>query len=694
MNEKYQLEIENFIKRFKRFQDARIVLYGIGRYTATLLEGLQGFHIVGLMDKDTDNVGKVLFGIPVLDKAGADKAADLVIINTAETYWDVIYSRIRDMKIPVYYLNGERAEQKEDDSTENPFRELSFSQMAAETEKAEVISFDFFDTLFVRSVCNPQDIFRLMEKEAGIPFLQMRDRAKKHVRENYSLNELYRQMELLEKMPQGQLEPMRNREIALEKELLVPREQLLLCLKRLLAQGKEVYIISDMYLPMAFYMDVLRDYGIAGLDDRILLSNERDANKADGTLWSYYSENIVKGRPALHIGDHFQADIQKPGEYGIKAYQAPGAWDMFLHSSLKRVAPLVCGLYAAAVTGCVLQRLFGNPYVFHDRDSAVTIDSNFDMGYCAFGPVILTFLLWVREQKERDGVNKLVFMARDGYFLKEDFEYLCGLLGEENQCCYIGISRQLAMAASVETREDLLEYAAMPYSGNTAEMLEDRFGIKDGGQGLEGKREDLVLAHLPDVERYLKGLRTDYVSYLAGFGLDDDCAVIDIGYYGNNQRYLNKLSGKRMWGYYFNANLSEKNENAGSQEMRACFQNESDFTGENSQVLKRQIYLESFLTAPYGMVKAVGAQGGFVCAPQGGNQKHFQDKKEINQGVKGFIADFVKRFGRFDLKPDIGFIDGYYGHCFGGGMKFSDGVKRSFYNDNAMMNRIESMVFY
>lgn len=175
------------------------------------------------MDKDTDNVGKVMFGLPVLDKAGAEEAADLVIINTAETYWDVIYSRIRDMKIPVYYLNGEKAEQKEDDSTENPFRELSFLQMEAETEKAEVISFDFFDTLFVRSVCNPQDIFRLMEKEAGIPFLQMRDRAKKLVRENYSLDELYRQMELLEKMPQGQLEPLRNRDSVRERTAGSPR---------------------------------------------------------------------------------------------------------------------------------------------------------------------------------------------------------------------------------------------------------------------------------------------------------------------------------------------------------------------------------------------------------------------------------------------------------------------------------------
>ena len=44
--------------------------------------------------------------------------------------------------------------------------------------------------------------------------------------------------------------------------------------------------------------------------------------------------------------------------------------------------------------------------------------------------------------------------------------------------------------------------------------------------------------------------------------------------------------------------------------------------------------------------------------------------------------------------PDTEFIDVYYGYCFGGGMEFADEVKRGFYNDNGMMNRIESMVFY
>lgn len=30
----------------------------------------------------------------------------------------------------------------------------------------------------------------------------------------------------------------------------------------------------------------------------------------------------------------------------------------------------------------------------------------------------------------------------------------------------------------------------------------------------------------------------------------------------------------------------------------------------------------------------------------------------------------------------------------GGGLEFKDAVKSSFYNDNAMMNRMESMLFY
>lgn len=694
MNEKYRIEIDNFIRRFGKYRASRIVLYGIGRYTATLLEGLKDFRIVGLMDKDPSNTGKTLSGVPILDKETAEKTADMVIINTAETYWNVIYGRIRDIKIPVYYINGEPAKPDTAAEAENPFESLSFSEMLAETEKAEIVSFDFFDTLFMRSVCGPQDVFRIMEMQSGIPLVRMRDRVKRHVRENYSLDELYGQMEILEGMPPGQSEAVKKKELELEKRLLVPRSGLLSLLKDLLERNREVYIVSDMYLPKNFYTDVLRKYGIEVPDGAILLSNELDANKSDGTLWRYYAENIVRGRTALHIGDNLKADVEIPKAYGMAAYHTPNVWEMLLHSSMKDIAPHICGIYDTGVMGCVLDKLFENPFALNHANAVVSIGNNRDMGYCVFGPVILTFLLWLDRQSKADGVRKLVFMARDGYFLKEDFAYLCGLTGEQRECCYIGISRQLAMAASTETKEDLTEYASMPYTGGPAELFEDRFGIRGVREREDKRTDDYINEYLPEMEKSVAKIRKDYLEYIKEFELDDDCAVVDIGYYGNNQKYLNKLLQTKMRGYYLNANLTKENGNAAVQKMTACFQKDGDAAGERSRILKKQIYLESFLTAPYGMVKAVDGNGNFLCAPNGGNQKHFRDKEEINEGVKRFMADYMERFGNLKAEPDREFADKYYGCCFGGGLEFAEEVKRSFYNDNAMMNRIESSLFY
>ncbi|MCM1236779.1 MAG: hypothetical protein NC489_42425, partial [Ruminococcus flavefaciens] len=194
-----------------------------------------------------------------------------------------------------------------------------------------------------------------------------------------------------------------------------------------------------------------------------------------------------------------------------------------------------------------------------------------------------------------------------------------------------------------------------------------------------------------EMEAYIARIRKDYLRYAEQFGLDGSCAVVDIGYYGNNQRYLNKLLGTDMAGYYFNADLSDKNTE--NRKMAACFQSDGDITGENSRILRKQIYLESFLTAPYGMIRSVDENGNFLCAPDGKNQEHFREKEEINEGVKCFIADYAERFGGLAMVPDRAFADTYYGICFGGGMEFADEVKESFYNDNAMMNRIESNLF-
>jgi HAD superfamily hydrolase (TIGR01549 family) len=698
MNNKYQMEILEFEENFKQMKNKRIVLYGIGRYTATLIEGVKKFNFVGLMDKDEGNIGKTMFGKPIIDKATAEKTADLVIINTSETYWEVIYNRISDIKIPIYYKNGEKAKKRENKRQDNPYKNLNIETLTEYIKQAEIVSFDFFDTLFMRLVCNPRDVFWLIEKEIADVwnidknYTEVRNEAVGKLGNNYSLDELYIKIEEISGLPHGIIQDIKQKEISIEQRLLVPRTEIIQILKNI--NNKEIYIISDMYFPKGFYIDILGKYEISINEENILISNEMNKSKSDGSLWNYYSEEIVKGRKALHIGDNPEADVTTPTKYGIEVYQTPSVWDMLNVSSMGEVAPNICNIYSSAVMGIILRKLFSNPYALSGTDGVLKITSNQDMGYIVFGPVILSFLIWLRKQGKESCTKRFVFMSRDGYFLKQDFEYMCSLLNEELECSYIGISRQLAMSASITNDDELIEYASMPYSGTIPELFEDRFGINDVAEIPNGTLEQYIEKYKIEVFEKLQTVRKNYIKYLEQFKLNEDCAVVDLGYYGNNQRYLNKLLDIEMKGYYFYANLSKDNNNTKIQEMHACFQNSNDCTGEYSNVRKNSIYIESVLTAPYGMVKAVDENGSFICAKKQQNQLHFKDKEEINQGIKEFIHDYTDKFGKYSLEPDTEFIDRYYGLCMCGAFIFTDNVKQSFYNDNAMMNRIESMLFY
>lgn len=699
MNGKYQVEVDEFIKNFEKYKKFKIIIYGIGRYTATLLNGVKGFQFVGLMDKDSKNIGKKMFGLPIVDKTVAEEIADMIVINTSETYWDVIYDRIKGVKIPIFYKNGERAKNKPDIKFENPFKNLSSKKLYLKIEDSEIISFDFFDTLFMRSICNPQDIFSLMEIELKKQnkmeaFVEIRNRAKTKIRKNYSLDELYQQIQNLTGISAILSESIKNRELELEKKQLIPRWDIISALHTAIKNEKKIYIISDMYLPEDFYRDVLEQYCISVPDGHILISNRIGKSKADGTLWEYYSKKIVKGRRALHIGDNQKADIKEPVKYNIRTYLVPSSWDLLTVSSLHKVASHICGDFESIITGGILKKLFCNPYILEHSSGMVKIDTNYDMGYCVFGPVILSFLLWLQQRGRIDSVKKWIFMSRDGYFLREDFEYLCELKGERQENCYLGISRQLAMTAAIDSYEELMEYVSMPYTGNITELFEDRFAIKDVKE-ISGKHlEEYVREYFPEIKKYIFEVKKNYLNYIEKMKLDNDCAIVDLGYYGNNQKYLNKILKKQIPGYYFAANLSKQNKNTKYQKMIACFQKQEDYIAERSQILKRMIYLESFLTAPYGMVKSIDENGNFICDFHKKNQKFFSDKIEINKGVKQFIYDYINLFDEFQIQLNLEFIDWYYGYCFSGAFEFSEDVKNSFYNDNAMMNRIESMLFY
>lgn len=695
---KYQIEIDEFKEHFSKYKDKKIVLYGIGRYTVTLLEGVGDFCFIGLLDKDPGNIGKRICGIPVISTEEAERNGDIIIINTSETYWDIIFKRIEHLKIPVYYKDGRRAEKKKEEENYNPYFNLSKEDYMLAIDEADIVSFDFFDTLFMRSVCNPRDIFSVLEIEFKDrwkyekSYIEVRNIAKGKLQKNYSFHELYTEITRIAGITDELSNLIQERELELEEIFLVPRKDVIECLKYALSVGKKVYIISDMYLPKSFYQQILIKNNVEIADERILVSCELGCDKESGTLWDYFS-SLLERKKAIHLGDDKISDIDMPQKYGIKTKLIPSAWNMFEASSIKGIIPAITDLYSSIIMGSVMAVLFNSPFLFTHEKGIIEIAGEYEMGYCVFGPVILTFLLWLLREGKADAVDRFIFMSRDGYLLQKDFNLLCDSLEEMHDNSYIGISRQLAMTASIETDEDLKSFLSMPYSGSITEMFEDRLDIK----GLEDEKGKDIGYY---IEKYgkeiwdrVEGIKKKYLKYINDQKLDDRCGIVDLGFYGNNQRYLNKLLGTKMSGYYFSANLSSKNDNTKNQPMKACFQKEEDGLAENSQIMKRMIYLESFLTAPYGMVKDISTNGEFITAPNRENQRHFKDKEKINGGVKEFIADYEYKKNLVDIEINTEFIDKYYGVCFGGYIDFSSQIKSSFYNDNAMMNRIESSLF-
>jgi predicted HAD superfamily hydrolase len=119
-------------------------------------------------------------------------------------------------------------------------------------ENASAISFDFFDTLFVRPLANPEDAFDILAQRLAIPDFRERRRAaqaeafrRMHLagRKEIRLEDIYA---CLTETGLSSEELIRA-EYAVELDLIAPNPEMIALFRLLLNSGKPVVITSDMY---------------------------------------------------------------------------------------------------------------------------------------------------------------------------------------------------------------------------------------------------------------------------------------------------------------------------------------------------------------------------------------------------------------------------------------------------------------
>ena len=667
---KYEIEIETFRHIFSHMKNKRIVIYGMGRRSATLLPGITDFNIVGLLDRTESSLGKELCGVDVISIEHIEEKADIIIINSDPSNYDIIYKRIADIvKIPVYYADGRLACLSDKDTSyeQNKYWNSSYKELKDKVDKADIVSFDIFDTLIMRKIFSPEDVFRLLgEKvraelniDCGID--SIRSQAAAQCCPHATISEIYQQIKKTTNLTDKNIMDIMQLEKDTDIDLCIARRDMVDLYEYCISAGKEVYLISDMYYTLSDIKRILDKCGVTQPDDEhIWISCEKKSDKISGSIWKHYSEVVCeanKDASCLHIGDNKIGDVQNPAKYGIDSYYIMSAKDMLTNSSISELASYVNTVSDSICFGLVTSKLFNSPFALCSTSGKVSFDDSEVYGYCVYGPLLEKFLIWLYYNSRKDGIEKLLFFARDGYLLEKDYKIVSELLndGYKQDWCYLPISRRLIYMATLENEEDFKRVVAFPYVGTFADYMKSRFEIEVTDETAEyndrqinavGDSQNIVKWIQPYKDKIMEQAKIERENYLRYLKANGDMeawlsyGTVDLGYYGTNQYYLQRLTGLKTKGYCFYACLSEDNVYINDISMYGCFQYGDDYTAEKSLARKKNMYIETFITAPHGMVRYVDNQG-VKCETDKKSQEYFYIKKKVNCGVVDFIVDYI-----------------------------------------------------
>ena len=185
--------------------------------------------------------------------------------------------------------------------------------------KYENISFDIFDTLIERDVLDPLDIFTLVENETREPNFRIKRIQAEKIARNKSLSkevnidDIYREY----KAEIESCESLKNVELRLETEHIHIKKRMIQFYKRCIAEDKNIFLVSDMYLKADFIDNLLKKCGIYGYK-KLYVSCEYKKNKVTSELFKMLlkDESIMKN-DIVHFGDSPKADLLGAWKAGI-----------------------------------------------------------------------------------------------------------------------------------------------------------------------------------------------------------------------------------------------------------------------------------------------------------------------------------------------------------------------------------------
>ena len=432
-------------------------------------------------------------------------------------------------------------------------------------DKNNIISFDIFDTLILRNIFQPTDIFRILAKFAKDEFdiddfFQKRVEGEKKARDKVKNSEADFQeiYDEVEKLCGCNIEKIKQMELQLEMEFSVINPYMMEIWKYASEQKKTIIFISDMYLSSDFIKKLLKKNGYKV--EHLYVSNEYRKNKGSKELYELVGQELnCKKTNWLHIGDNEYSDYKQAKEFGINAYH------------YKNVSTYYEGTKELSISESVLIGIQNN-YLYNG------IQENYWNKFGAKNafPIYFGFAKWLYDlTKEEDN---LFFLARDGYIIKKIYDMFCKM--DENTIFtnYIYVSRKVLQLPFLGTMPELDKvirqltdrteldgeitlretlYKVGIRDMDKAEKYMNAFGFLNLDEIVSPEKlymaQNLIVKLSGEVRKYFSDKRKLLERYFEQEKVNcwNKLNVMDVGWKGSSQEVIEKILGKDVIGYYF-----------------------------------------------------------------------------------------------------------------------------------------------
>lgn len=457
--------------------------------------------------------------------------------------------------------------------------------MKKANKEYKLYSFDIFDTLITRKVATPKGIFVLMKdiinqspQFADLPndvktnFFNYRTNSEFYLRQinnqwndgkDISLDMIYNHIQHTYFLTNEQTQTIKELEIQLELDNIIPIKENIEKLKVLLEKGKRVVLISDMYLPEYIIKEMLLKCDPVLCQVKLYLSSTLGFMKTKQALFHYVKEQEnVEFREWTHMGDNKFADFFCARKLGIKAVLYP--YVKFKEYEKSLLVANSQNSFVQISLGCAK----------NIRLNKFPNDEKAQLGASLAGPILFPYIYWLLDQAQKRGIERLYFIARDGYILK----LIADLIIKENnlpiKTKYIYGSRKAWRISALKVEDDELYRQFVQFTMYEPKKVNQAFGLtKEEFLSILPKNLHNYSTHKPDnrLAEYLynnkdvlkfaieknRAQKNCVINYLKNTidCTDDKFAFVDLDGSGLTQnclaRLMNNFYDKKIKSFYY-----------------------------------------------------------------------------------------------------------------------------------------------